>query len=232
VLKKASELGWNGICVAVDLKNINQLKDLPEKVSNMEVYKGVVIPTDVEKNARKALDQADIIIALGGVDEANRQASECWEVDMLVNPELTQEKDHIDYKKAGIDNPTAAFMKERGIALGLDFSRISESQGRSLALTLGRIRQNVRIALKYKIPVVLTSGAREMNGLRTPVDLAQLDRMLGIPQHIGSKIVSEYPETIVKKMKLRNNPNVITKGLEVLDWGKQKPQAKRKYGWY
>ncbi|MBM3308847.1 MAG: hypothetical protein FJY77_01205 [Candidatus Altiarchaeales archaeon] len=231
VLSQSASLGWSGICVAKDFEKARSMK-LPDEVNGMEVYLGAIVSNDVEKKARLALDFADLVLVNGGNEEVNRQASECCEVDILLHPELNQEKDAIDFKKAGLDHVLASLMAENGVALGLDFSRLLNSYGRTSTLIAGRIMQNVKLALKYKVPVVLCSCASGKLGLKSPQDFKAIHSLLGIPQHLAAKIVSDYPAQVVEKMRLRNNPNVLMKGLEVSDWGGQKPQQKRKYGWY
>jgi ribonuclease P/MRP protein subunit RPP1 len=231
-LNRLAACGWTGACIAREYTGA-KMPSLPPKIGAMEVYNGALITKDIEKNARKALDIADIIIAAGGSDDINRSAAECHEVDILLHPEQGREKDNIDSKNAGLDHVMAAMMAERGIALGIDFSELLSCTGRWYAQLAGRIRQNVKVALKYRVPLVLTSGARDIIGVRAPLDLAAAGRLVGIPEHETRKVVSSYPEKVVAKMKDRNNPNVLLKGLEVTDWAGQKPkEPKRKYGWY
>lgn len=233
VLNQAAALGWAGICVAQEFDEARKLKDLPKKVGNVECYIGAIISNDVEKKARSALDFADIVLVSGGVDEVNRAASECWEVDILLHPEFNREKDFMDYKNAGFDHVMASFMAECGVALGVDFSQLLGCSGRTIVQLLGRIRQNIRIALKYKVPVVLVSNAADKFGLRAPLDFASISPLIGVPEHLSKKVVSDFPETIVQKMMSRKNPNLLLKGLEVTDWGGQKPkEQKRMFGWY
>jgi ribonuclease P/MRP protein subunit RPP1 len=232
VLNAAAALGWNGICVATESEG-GKTVQMPSKIGSMDVYTGAIIKNDVEKNARKALERADIVIAYGGGEEQNRQASECGEIDLLMNLEFDEGKDKIDYKNAGLDHVMASNMSERGVAFGVDFSQLLSSSGRMRVQLLGRVRQNVKMALKNKVPVVLTSGASDAYGLRAPLDLASVSRLIGVPEHLERKVVSDYPAMVLEKARKRKNPNVITKGLEVTDWGDAKPnEPKKKYGWY
>jgi RNase P/RNase MRP subunit p30 len=234
ILRQAASYGWTGVCVSEEIEKAQKLREAVPLIKNLECYTGAIISKDVEKNARKALEFADLVIVSGGDDEVNREASECWEVDILLHPEANQEKDFMDYRNAGLDHVMASYMAKRGIALGIDYSRLLSSTGRSLAQLIGRIRQNARIALKYKVPVVLVSCASDRLSVRSPWDLAAVaNPLLGIPEHVAVKAVSGFPGYIIKKMKDRKNPNVILKGLEVTDWGGQKPaEKKRTYGWY
>lgn len=232
VLNTAAALGWNGICVAKETEG-GQAGQMPSKIGSMDVYTGAIIKNDVEKNARRALEQADIVIALGGSEEQNRQASECGEIDLLMNLEHDEGRDKIDYKNAGLDHVMASFMAERGVAYGVDFSQLLSSSGRMRVQLLGRVRQNVRMALKNKVPVVLTSGASDTYCLRAPLDLASVSRLIGVPEHLERKVVSDFPAMVLEKARKRKNPDVITNGLEVTEWGDAKPnEPKKKYGWY
>jgi RNase P/RNase MRP subunit p30 len=50
----------------------------------------------VQKKARSAVEAADLVLVSGGVEEINRAASECWEVDILCHPERVDGRDLMD----------------------------------------------------------------------------------------------------------------------------------------
>ena len=87
------------------------------------------------------------------------------------------------------------------------------------------------LARKYGTPLVLTSGARDKWGLRAPGELMAFGKCLGMTELEARDAVS--PAALLKKVSDRKNPNVILKGLEVLEWGKSKSKDKKKmFGWY
>jgi len=229
ILKTAEILEWDGICLTRKFdKNFGKFCD---EVSGLDVLIGAMVTSPVQKNARNALEPADIILVDGGDEAINRKASECWEVDILAHPERNSNKDFMHQRNSGIDHIMARFMHERCIAIEISFAEVLNSSGISRARILGRMRQNVILAKKYKTPVVLTSGARDKWGLRAPGDLMAFGRCLGMTELEARGAVC--PAGILKKVRDRKNPNVILNGLEVLDWGKSKPREKKRlYGWY
>ncbi len=222
ILKTAQILGWNGVCSTGKARGGG---------SGLDLLTGAVISTPVRKSARKALDSADLILVDGGDESVNRKAAECWEVDVLAHPERNTNKDFMHQRNSGIDHIMARFMKERCIAIEINFAEVLNSSGNARARILGRMRQNVMLARKYKTPVVLTSGARDKWGLRAPGELMAFGKCLGMTELEARTAVC--PAALLKKVSDRKNPDVILKGLEVLDWGKSRPRDKKKeYGWY
>jgi len=228
ILKTAQTLGWDGVCLTRDVKKGDG--KFCDEVSGLDVLTGAMIPSPIRKNARKALELADMVLVEGGDESVNRKASECWEVDVLAHPERNTNKDFMHQRNSGIDHIMARFMKERCIAIEINFSEVLNSSGNSRARILGRMRQNVMLARKYKTPVVLTSGARDKWGLRAPGELMAFGRCLGMTELEARTAVC--PAALLKKVSDRKNPDIILKGLEVLDWGKSKPKEKKMCGWY
>ena len=222
ILETAKILGWDGVCLTGKAR---------KEVSGLDVLTGAMIAAPVRKNARKALELVDMALVEGGDESVNRMASECWEVDVLAHSERNTNKDFMHQRNSGIDHIMARFMKERGIAIEISFTEVLNSSGNSRARILGRMRQNVMLARKYGTPLVLTSGARDKWGLRAPGELMAFGKCLGMTELEARDAVS--PAALLKKVSDRKNPNVILKGLEVLEWGKSKSKDKKKmFGWY
>lgn len=237
----AGSLGWDGACFSMEydrgfssfLKELEPFRNDP----GFRVFSGALInakkPAEVRDKARSALDAgADIVLVDGGSEEINRAASECWEVDVLCHPENVSGKDLMDQKSSGIDHIVARFMAEKSMALEIDVSQLLDSYGRGRSQLIGRMRQNVLLAKKYGVPLMIASGATDAYGLRSPHDLLSVGIALGMDSGLAKKSVEGFPSMVVKKSIDRRDPNVLLKGLEVLDWGEAKPEKKRMYGWY
>ncbi|OYT26757.1 MAG: hypothetical protein B6U97_03110 [Candidatus Altiarchaeales archaeon ex4484_96] len=226
-------LGWNRVCFFSPFVSgfsvfAEEVKSLGES-SNLRYYCAALVDKPVRKNARKALKEADFVYALGNM----REASECWEVDMLCIPHQKEEGDYMKQRNSGIDHIIARNMAERFIALELNFSDILHTRGRERAVILGRMRQNIRLAHKYDIPLVLTTGSDNLADLRTPMDMLSLARLLGLKPDKAKDTLYSNPNRLLKKSADRRDPNVILKGLKVLDWGNlDKPKEKKMFGWY
>jgi len=230
-----SSLGWQGVCFTEKFSSVSKFGRFAKKIleikekSPIDIYVGAIVSKPIKKNARKALEMADIILA----KNENREASECWEVDILCGPESVAKKDFMNQRNSGIDHIMARFMADRCIAIEINFSEVLYSNGKQRSIILGRISQNIRIARKYNTPLIITSGSNGIYDIRKSLDLISFGITLGMTHKEAKNSISENPIRIIQKSMDRKNPNIILKGLEVLDWGEiKKPEKKRMYGWY
>ncbi len=239
-IKFAEYLGWDGICLVKEFdRNFSSFYDEVRKLkrkADIEILIGAQITgktkKEVSKEARASLEYADIILANGSSSRV-RSVAECWEIDILCYPEKGAEKDFLDYKNSGMDHTIARLMAERFIALEINFSEILNSYGILRSQVIGRMRQNLILAKKYSVPVILVSGAREKYDMRSPRELIAIGMSTGMKEEDAKKALEENPLRIIKKSRDRKDPAVIMKGLEVVRWGGQKPvEKKRMYGWY
>jgi ribonuclease P/MRP protein subunit RPP1 len=251
-IKIAEKLGWGGICLveyfqekkSKDFKNFSEEVSKVKKQTNLdlEIFIGAKIRGEnIRREARKALQFADIILVHGGINGINRKASECWEVDILCHPESVEGeekkimKDFIHQKNSGLDHVIAKLLSEKKIALEINFSQVLNSRGILRVQKIGRMKQNILLARKYKVPLIITSGAGDEFSLRAPRELAAFGRTIGgMTDKEVKDAIEKNPLELIKKVEDRKNPDIILKGLEVLDWGKQekKKEKKKMYGWY
>jgi RNase P/RNase MRP subunit p30 len=234
-VENLKKLGWSRLCVSSDFSGNSHFKGFREKVGEVDkdLLVGARISGDMRKNARKALDAgADLIIADGRTNEDCRRASECWEVDLIVNPELNEARDMLDQWNSGLDNIITSYMAEREIGYCINIDNILKSKGIRRTRLVGRIRQNLKLARKYKVKTILSCGFDSGWYARSPIDLIQFGKTFGLTNVDARDSVTKNPSEIVERVGDRNNPNIIMSGLEVLEWGHQKRKPKRKYGWY
>lgn len=235
-IKLAKRLGWTGICVTADVKDIKSARDAVSSQNwDMEVLLGAVVhgstEGELQKKTRQALEIADLILFSGG-GEPNRVAAENWEVDVLCHPEKGSERDLMDQRSSGVDDIISRLLAEHTTAVEFNLSSILSTYGMLRAQIMGRMSQNILLSRKYGVPMILTSGAVDRWSLRAPRDLAAVGRVLGMTDTEANKAVSTTPQKLIQKARDRQNPAVITAGLRVVEWGDQKPQPKKKYGWY
>lgn len=231
VISLAEGLGWSGVCLTT-----SDTKKRPHIASDkLEVFWGVTVSAkseaELKKKSREAIDSADLVLFEGG-GEVNRLAAESWEVDLLCHPEKGIEKDLMDQRNSGVDEVILKLMAEHGIGIEFNLSQILNSYGMTRAQVIGRMRQNIVLARKYGVSMILTSGASECWGLRSPQDMIAVAEILGMNQAEAKASVSDNPLKLIKKSKDRKNPDIITSGLEVISWGKQPKKQKNRYGWY
>jgi len=226
----AGAFGWDGVCVVGDFNS--DYAKFAAKAHRGNALTGVVLTGNISRDAKRALDLADLVFVDGRSEEAAREASESWDVDLIVNPELNVERDMIHQLTSGLDDVMAAFMAERGIGYCVNFGNILHSTGLRRVRLLGRIRQNIRLASKYSVPVVLSCGATSKLDMRSPHDITSLGLMIGLNRHDSLKAVSSNAEQYIRRAADRSSQDVIFRGLKVKSWGQQGQKPKRRHGWY
>ena len=145
---------------------------------------GVVIEAKTKEDLMRKIDKIkgkyQFIIVLGGSNEANRNALENKDIDILLNPEREKEKDFMHYRNSGLNQVLCKIAKENGKAIGINFSEIKKMKGKKDAEKLGRILQNIRLCKKYKVPIILASFAKNAKELVHSAELKSFARTLGI----------------------------------------------------
>lgn len=230
--------GWAGACI---LSSGGTGSKRTEEISvdvSLQIMSGALIvpknPDSVQKMARCALESgADLVYVAGGDEAINRAASECWEVDVICHPERVTGKDLLDQKNSGLDDVMARYMTERGIAMEICLAELLSCYGVVRSQVMGRMRQNIKLAKKYGTPIIITSGAGNPLGMRSPQDLYSLGISLGMDPFMAKASVSGFPAMLIKKSVDRRSPGVLLAGLEVASWGGSAENAKKKLsGWY
>ncbi|MBD3388785.1 MAG: hypothetical protein GF416_06930 [Candidatus Altiarchaeales archaeon] len=225
-VETSKKLGWDIVCSVAEYSR-------GLKKSEAEVLSGALISDSIRKNSRKALDSgADIIIAEGSGEKGGREASECWEVDLIVNLESVRERDRVNQRSSGLDHVMASYMAERNTGYCINLENILNTRGVRRAQTLGRIGQNIRLCRKYGVKTVFGTGRSDRWSARSPHDLILFARLLGMGDVEAKRTVTDNPMHFLRKSEARNDPDRMMKGLEVVRWGSGKPKPNRKYGWY
>ena len=230
----ARRMGWSGFCVPIEYKSPSEFQKYAQQVKALgaDVLAAALITSDVSKCAKSAINAADLVIVDSRSEQACRDAAESYDVDLIVNPEVNEEKDLIDSRASGLDDVIAEFMAERDIGYVLNIGNVLYSGGVRRVQLLGRIQQNVRLAKKHKVKVLLSCGARRGADVRNPHDTMNFAANLGLNVAQSRAAVSSNPLHFIKRAEDRANQNVLTTGLTVESWGKQEALPKRRSGWY
>jgi len=110
----------------------------------------------LEKEARKIIASLKDkkfkgkVALVGGDDAFNRRAIETLKIDYLVSPEKKTLRDTLKQRDSGINHVVAKMAKEKKVSLVIDFSDISKLKGKTKALRLEKIIQNINICRKAK----------------------------------------------------------------------------------
>ncbi|MCS7105860.1 MAG: ribonuclease P, partial [Candidatus Aenigmarchaeota archaeon] len=157
----------------------------------------------------KRRKEFDVLLVRGGDLELNREACEIPEVDILTHPELGRQD-------SGLNHVLAKLAAKNFTAIEINFREIMFTTKKTRCLVLRNIQQNVRLAKKYKAPLVICSGAINHFELRDPYSLISIGCELGLELKEAKEAVSKIPQEIIKKIRERKDENWILPGVKVV----------------
>ncbi len=155
------------------------------------------------KDLRNAAKRGEITILSSSDEILARRAVDKFPVDLLTNLATSTGRDHTHYRRSGATQVLFNMMVENKVAYLIDFNRIlATPAGKSRALLLGRIMQNIRIAQKAKrqVPVFIL-------GDRSDEMLKAVARVLG-----ARKPLTKMDLAIWKTQKLK----IIKRGVKLV----------------
>ncbi|MFT4261186.1 MAG: hypothetical protein ACMXX9_02015 [Candidatus Woesearchaeota archaeon] len=101
--------------------------------------------------------------------------------------EYLEEKDSVHHRRSGMNQVHMKLMKEHKKTLVIATEPLIESQEKPLII--GRIKQNLKLAKKYSVPVIICSMATKPGSLRQAQELKSFIKSLGY-EDIAKKAVS------------------------------------------
>ncbi len=120
----------------------------------------------------------DFNIKIGSDDKVNRKIVEDKNTDIFLSPEKTRAKDFMHYRDSGLNQVLCGLAKKNNIAIGFNFNDVLHSQNRPLLM--GKMMQNIRLCRKYKVKMIIISGAQNPHELRFPQELTSFGICLGM----------------------------------------------------
>ena len=122
---------------------------------------------------RKSKDKKIVFSSDDG--ELDRKILEKEKIDVLLLNQ-TGRKDRQKQRESGLDHVMAKLAKKNNVTIGINFSEITESKGKTKAEILGRIKQNIKICNKNRLKMIFLSAAG-----KNLYDLKSLGLVLGMP---------------------------------------------------
>jgi len=212
----AKTLGFKGFCFTaypLDRKEEEILKTEIEKVKKefgIEIFLGFEARNLKElRNLARRRKEFDVLLVRGGEIELNREACETPEVDILTHPELGRQD-------SGLNHTLVKLAAKNFTAIEINFREIMFTTKRTRALVLKNIQQNVRIAKKYKVPLIICSGAINHFEMRDPYSLISIGCQLGLELKEAKEAVSKVPQEIIKRISEKRNKNWVMPGVKII----------------
>ncbi|MCK4938625.1 MAG: ribonuclease P protein component 3 [Methanosarcinales archaeon] len=208
---EAKDMGYSGICLTSFNKNNTLHKhDIPLPArSDFEIYTGIEIQVEkvakLTKEVSRLRGKVDIITIGGGNEDINRAAVENGKVDILSHPTAHGKPLNHVLAKAAADN---------GVAVDFNMDALIIQKGGSRIKALAAMRQNLVLARKYGVPMVITSNARSHYDLRSPREMMALAMFFGMTQDEALHALSVVPQGIIRR---NTDSNRIMEGVEIVE---------------
>ena len=140
----------------------------------------------------------------------NRNFFESKKTDIITSLETSLTKDKTHFKDSGLNQVLAKLAKKNNIAIAFNFNNILNANKQYIIL--GRIRQNIRLCRKYKIPMIIVSFANTYFEMRNPKDFISLGISLGMTPIEAKNAVSKNIDGILSS----KDPSILADGISIV----------------
>jgi len=213
--ERAKELRYSSICFSEYYEGRSQLEKLKAGIAKASKKAKIDILLGFEARDEKELrrlaemrNMFDVLLVHGGDLKMNRAAVETREVDILTHPE------HGRYD-CGMNHVMAKLAKRNNVAIEINFREIVMSDKKSRSRVLANMRDNIELSRKYKMPIILCSGAISHWELKDPMCMMSMAELLGMDVKDSKAAISKIPESIVSMVKERKGKKWVMPGVSI-----------------
>jgi len=219
MISKSYELGYGLLGISLPPDALRQTVRLLRKIcSDM----GIDLVTRVDlapKTSRGLLDglrrlrrRFEVVSIWCASKSVARQAAKDRRVDLLSFPPDSR-KHFFDFAEAELASKALA-------SLEVDMAPLLSLRGGLRIRLLSSLRREVEIAKKFKVPIVISSGATNKYFLRTPRDYIALASLFDLPPSLGLRALSDNPLAIVERNRRKLSSSYVAPGIRVIKEGK------------
>ncbi|MCC7573820.1 MAG: hypothetical protein KO464_10670 [Candidatus Methanofastidiosum sp.] len=183
-----------GLVKQVNITNFKSILESFDKNKQDGTLFGIEID-DESKNAKKIIRKAegiDLIIFKSRDSKENREALKIKEITLLSNPD-------------NLDSVCFDLARENSIGFEFNVQYFFNNQRYRRVKTLETYREILKAYRKFSFSLVLTSGARDVHEIKTPLTLVSFGCVLGMDIRESKGAITTVPEMLINKNKFRNN---------------------------
>jgi len=220
MIKKAKWLGYTGIGVplppSVSDATLSQLRRL---CSNCDVDMATRIdlsprnPDELLSQLRKYRRRFEIVAVSCRHNPVARQAAKDRRVDLLSFPaEAFRNRCYFD--------AASAKLSKSGLAsLEVDVCQLILATSYDRIHLLAILRRETKMATKFSVPIILSSGAKTENLMHKSQDLAAIAYLFDMPSDYAIRAVSESPSSILGRNRAKLLPSFVAPGIRIIKQG-------------
>jgi len=171
--------------------NVGNYKDILEsfdKNKSENTLFGIEID-DESKNAKKIIRKAegiDVIIFKSRDSKDNREALKIKEITFISNPD-------------NLDSVCFDLARENSIGFEINLQDYINNQRYRRVKILENYKELLKAYRKFLFPVVLTSGARDIQEVKTPLTFLSFGCILGMDIREAKGAITTVPEMLINK---------------------------------
>lgn len=174
-------------------------KNLEKKAGKYNFSKIEVVDIIDEKDMNKARSQIDKkssisdkekIFVLSQDDNFNRKILEHKKLDALVLTD-SKLKRSLRHENSGLNHVTCKIAADKNKPIIINLSDILSKKGKERAISLEKLRQNIKLCKKAKTKLFVASFAKTEKQLRDAYDIFALCISLGMPTDMAKNAVEK-----------------------------------------
>ena len=177
--------------------------DVKEKYPKVDIVSGVEINANKKSQIKKAVDKyrnkVEVILVNCKEPRAMRAASEMSEVDIISH--------------AFVDQSAARECAKNNIALEINLKDLLEVYGIKRANLISKIKFDISLARKYKVPLILTTGASSIYDMRNQRQILAFAECIGFTHEEAKRALVNTPQGIIKANREKLSGKIIAKGV-------------------
>ena len=135
--------------------------------------KDITIKTGIlalPKQVRYSQKKAEIVV-VKAAGETDLHTLEHFPPTIMYGFEFSERKDFMHHRNSGMNHMHAAMMAEKNVTYVFPVSQVVNAEEKLKGEIVGRLRQNMELAKKYKVKVILASFATEPTDMRNGKDV-------------------------------------------------------------
>jgi ribonuclease P/MRP protein subunit RPP1 len=206
MLTFGSELGYAGIGLEFNRLSVEDARKA-EKVAEILgidlVTRINLTPNDPEELLnflKKTRLQYEVVAVTCLNHRVAKQAAKDHRVDLLDFPVSC---------RPSFDEPTAQLASTSNAALELTIAEIIMNIGSQRVMAISKLRKEVKIARRFKVPVILSSGSQNIYQLRGPKEIIATASIIGLTQRDATEALSTGPLKMVETNRKKLSPDYV-----------------------
>ncbi|UCE57572.1 MAG: hypothetical protein JSW19_04270 [Candidatus Bathyarchaeota archaeon] len=217
MVKKSSELGYHLVGLVlphyVVRDQINQLRRICDN-AKIDLITRVNIspktPRELLRDLRRYRRKFEIVSVACTSKSVARQAAKDRRVDLL-------HFSATDLRRRFFDHAEAELASKSLSSFEIEITPLLLLTGFSRIRLLSRLRKEAEIAERYKVPIIISSGATSEDFVRGPYEHAALATLFDMSIPSALNALSKNPLAVVERNREKLGPDYVAPGIKVVE---------------